>query len=609
MKLVPLMALAAWCVAAAPAAAQAPVIEKVDPPNWFAGHSINPVRLLIRGRNLGGATFQCPRVQCSGTSVNAAGTYAFVDVTIPDGTAPGAYPLTLRTTGGSAPVRFTVNAPLAQAGRFQGFGPDDVIYLIMPDRFANGNPGNDEPAVSRGLIDRGKGRRYHGGDLEGIRQRLPYLKDLGVTALWLNPVYDNTNTLDTKEVYDNEPTTAYHGYHAIDYYAVDEHLGDMAEMRRLVDEAHARGIKVILDMVANHTSAYHPWVTNSPTPTWYNGTEASHLANNWQTWTLADPHSTPAIREPVLNGWFINILPDLNQNDPQVARYLIQNTLWWAEMTGIDGIRQDTWPYVPRPFWRDWMAAIKRQHPTMRVVGEVFDGDPAMIAFFEGGRAQYDGLDTGVDALFDFPLYFALRSAFAQGRNLRDVAQMLSHDQLYRDPMSLVTFMGLHDVNRFMGDQGATPEGLRLAWTFLLTTRGTPLMYYGDEIGIPGGGDPDNRRDFPGGWAGDAHNAFQAAGRTAAEQATFAHVQRLLRLRAERADLRRAPMENLHVAEQTWVYRRGGAVVALNNGTAAAEVRIPAAAITADALGICPAPRRDGGQLVISIPARSGCVF
>ncbi|HET7460699.1 MAG TPA: alpha-amylase family glycosyl hydrolase [Longimicrobium sp.] len=609
MKLSPTFALAALCLAAAPAAAQAPLIEKVDPPNWWAGHSINPVRLLVRGQNLRGATFLCPRLRCSGVSVNAGGTYAFVDVTVPAGTAPGAYPLTLRTAGGSAPVRFTVSAPLARTGRFQGFGPDDAIYLIMPDRFANGNPGNDEPAASRGLIDRSKGRRYHGGDLAGIRQRLPYLRDLGVTAIWLNPVYDNTNVLDTKEVYDGEPTTAYHGYHAIDYYAVDEHLGDVDELRRLVDDAHAHGIKVIMDMVANHTSAYHPWVANSPTPTWYNGTAASHLANNWQTWTLADPHSTAEVRRPVLDGWFIDILPDLNQNDPQVARYLIQNTLWWAEMTGIDGIRQDTWPYVPRTFWRDWMAAIKRAHPTMRVVGEVFDGDPSMVAFFEGGRAQHDGIDDGVDALFDFPTFFAIRNAFAAGRNLRDVAQMLGRDRLYRNPGSLVTFLGLHDVGRFMGDQGATADGLKLAYTFLLTARGTPLLYYGDEIGMPGGGDPDNRRDFPGGWAGDAHDAFSAAGRTPQEQALFAHVQRLLRLRAQRPELRRAPMENLQVGEQTWVYRRGASVVALNNGTAPAEVRIPARPLGADALGQCAAPRRDGAQLVITIPARTSCVF
>jgi glycosidase len=479
----------------------------------------------------------------------------------------------------------------------------------MPDRFANGDRSNDEPAVSRGLLDRAQPRRWHGGDLAGVRQRLPYLKALGITTIWMNPIYDNTNVLDTKEVYDGRPTTAYHGYHAIDYYAVDERFGDLAELRRLVDDAHAQGMKIVLDMVANHTSAYHPWVADPPTPTWYNGTAERHLANTWQTWTLADPYGSAETRRQTLDGWFIDILPDLNQNDPETARYLIQNTLWWVGMSGMDGIRQDTWQYVPRPFWRDWMDAIRREYPTLRVVGEVLDGDPAHVAFFEGGRPQFDGVDDKLDALFDFPLFYPIRNAFAQGRPLRDVVQMLAHDRLYRDPSTLVTLVGLHDVGRFMGEKGATLEGLKLAHTFLLTARGTPLIYYGDEIAMAGGNDPDNRRDFPGGFPGDRRDAFTAAGRTPAEQGVWTHIQSLLRLRAERAELRRAPMEHLLVGEQHFVYRRGRTVVAINNDTTRAELRLPATELPAAAVGGCAAPRRDGETIVIVLPARSGCVF
>ena len=593
------------------AAAQAPVVEKVDPPNWWPRHSINPVRILVRGKHLGGARLECARVTCARVKTSEAGTYLFADVTIPAGLAPGSYPLTLRTAGGTTRVPFTVSPRLARTGRFQGFGPNDVIYLLMPDRFANGDTANDEPAISRGILDRSNLRRWHGGDLAGVRQRLPYLKELGITAIWMNPIYDNPNHLDTVEVYDRQPTTAYHGYHAIDYYAVDERFGDMAEVKRLVDEAHRQGIKIIFDMVANHTGHWHPWVDDSPTPTWYNGTKARHLNNNWQIWTLADPHSTPAVRETTLEGWFVDVLPDLNQDDPEVARYLEQNTLWWIEMTGMDGIRQDTWPYVPRTFWRRWMTAIKREYPALRVVGEVYDGDPSVVAFFQGGRTGHDGIDTRVDALFDFHLYFAIRNAFAQGRHLREVAQALGRDHLYPNPSRLVTFLGSHDVSRFMGEEGATQDGLRLAFTFLLTTRGTPLLYYGDEIAMAGGGDPDNRRDFPGGWPADPRSAFDSSGRTAAEQATFAHVQRLLRLRAERPDLRTGAVTNLHVAEQSWVYRRGATIVALNNDTKPAEIRIsaPTAALRPDALGTCQAPRADGGELVITVPARSGCIF
>lgn len=602
--------LMASTLVAAGAAGQPPTVEKVDPPNWWTGSTVNPVRVLIRGRHLTGARAQCSRVQCAGLRVNAAGTYAFIDVTIPGAAKPGRYPFMLRTAAGNVEVPFELAAPLAPAGRFQGFGPNDAIYLLMPDRFANGDPSNDDPVASPGLMDRTKTRYYHGGDLAGVRQKLPYLKSLGITAIWLNPIYDNNNVLNKKEVYDGQPITDYHGYGATDFYSVEEHFGTLEDFRQLVDDAHAQGIKIILDMVANHTGPYHPWVKDPPTPSWFHGTAEKHPDNSWQTWTLADPYATPAEREQTLDGWFINILPDLNQDDPEVARYITQNTLWWVAMSGMDGIRQDTWPYVPRAFWRDWMTAIRREFPKVRVVGEVMDGDPAQVAFFEGGRTQLDGIDDKVDMLFDFPLLWPSRRAFGEGGPLRDVVQMLAHDRLYRNPAaSLVTLLGLHDVPRFMNDRGATIAGLKLAYTFLLTTRGTPLIYYGDEIALPGRGDPDNRRDFPGGWRGDARNAFEAAGRTPGEQDVFSHLQTLLKLRAERSDLRGARTENLVVNVQQWVYRRGAMVVALNNDTASATVRVPFGALGADLLGICARPRVDGNLLTITLPKRSGCVF
>jgi glycosidase len=602
--------LLAALLLAAPAGAQAPTVEKVEPPNWWGGHSINPVRLLVRGRHLAGARLECGRLACGAPTVNAAGTYLFVDVTIPRGATPGSYPLRLRTAGGSAPVPFTVSAPLSAAGRFAGFGPDDVMYLIMPDRFANGDTANDDPAASRGLLDRAHPRRYHGGDLAGIRARLPYLKQLGVTAIWMNPVYDNTNERDTVETDGGRWTAPYHGYHAVDYYGVEERFGDLAELRRLVDAAHAQGIKVVLDMVANHTSAFHPWVDDSPTPTWYNGTRRSHLANTFQGWSIADPYAPPALRRETLDGWFVNFLPDLNQGDREAARYLTQNTLWWVGATGVDGIRQDTWQYVPRAFWRDWMTAINREYPRLRVVGEVLEGDPALVAFHQGGRVGFDGVDPKVQYQFDFPVYFQLRDAFARGRPLKQVALMVARDHLYPDPNALLTLLGSHDERRFMSEPGATLDGLRLAYTFLLTYRGTPLVYYGDELGMPGAGDPDNRRDFPGGFPGDARNAFEASGRTPEQQGVWAHVQALLRLRAERADLRRGATQHLHVGEQTYVYRRGRSVVALNNDAAKpAEIRIPATELPAAAIGGCAAPRRDAAESVITIPARTGCVF
>ena len=612
--------LAGSALAESPAKAARPEAIKVEPPSWWPGHSINPVRVMVRGRNLAGARIESasPGLRAGPVTVNEAGTWLFADLTIDPKAEPGPRKLRLRTAGGVADVPFELLAPLPREGRFQGFSPDDVIYLIMPDRFDDGDPTNDDPAAARGLFDRAKDRYYHGGDLQGIIDRLSYFKDLGVTALWLTPWYDNVNHLNERETYGGRAITDYHGYGAVDFYGVEEHFGTLAKLQELVEKAHAAGLKIIQDQVANHSGPYHPWVKDSPTPTWYNGTEGRHLANTWQTWTLHDPSSGPETRKATLEGWFIDILPDLDQDDPEVARYIIQNTLWWVGITGLDAIRQDTLPYVHRRFWRDWTAAIKREHPRVNVVGELFDGDPALVSFYQGGVARFDGIDSGVDTLFDFPSYFKIREAFAQGKPLRDVAMMRARDYLYRDPSRLVTFLGLHDVPRFMNEPGASIAGLKLAFTFLMTARGVPLVYYGDEIAMPGGGDPDNRRDFPGGFRDDPRSAFAPAGRTPDEQAVFEHVRSLARLRAEMGPLRGGSTVNLAVDEHTWAYARKGdgqtVVVALNNAPAVATIDAAAGGLPdgtrlVDRLGSAGEATVEGGRLRLSVSGWSSAVF
>lgn len=601
--------------------AAAPEVTKVEPPGWWPRHTLDPVRLLLRGRNLRGARLAgAPGLRTSNVRVNDAGTYLFADVSIERTASPGRRTLQVTTSDGAAPAPFELSAPLPRDGRFQGFSAEDLVYEIMPDRFADGDRSNDDPAKSRGLFDRAKKRYYHGGDLKGIIDRLPYLKDLGVTALWLTPVYDNNDRLNEKERPEGEAVTDYHGYGAVDLYAVDEHLGDLATLRELVDAAHRAGIKVIQDQVANHTGPYHPWVADPPTPTWFHGRAESHLDETWQTWTIADPHATAELRRSTLDGWFVNILPDLNQDDPEAARYLIQNALWWVGVTGLDGIRQDTLPYVPRTFWRDWSAALHREYPRLRIVGEMWDGDPALVSFFQGGATRFDGVDSGIDALFDFPLFYPVRRAFAEGKPVKEVATMLAHDQLYRDAASLLTFAGNHDTPRFMNEPGASVDGLKLALTFLLTARGVPMIYAGDEIGMAGGGDPDNRRDFPGGWAGDPRDAFTAAGRTPAEQSSFERVRALAQLRAELPALRRGRHVSLAVGDQTYAYARVAegsvAVVVINNGAAPAELDVPAgpAALTegatlVDRLGAAPPVTVQGGRIRTALPARSALIY
>jgi glycosidase len=572
--IITLLAVAGLCRAAAVE------VTRVEPPSWWAGHSRNPVRLLVTGQQLEGAAVgSTAGLSVSNVAVSAAGDYLFCDVFIAPDAKPGSRELKIKTAAGQTTASFDVLPLQARDNRYSGFASDDVIYLLMPDRFANGDLANDNPDVSPGLLNRTRPRNYHGGDLQGVINRLPYLHDLGVTALWLTPWYDNVNHPNTKEKYtagnqrstNGVASTDYHGYGAVDFYGVEERFGDMNKLRELVDKARTRGFKVIQDQVANHTGPYHPWAKNPPTPTWFNGSVENHLDNSWQIWTIAATNPPADQLKSTLEGWFINILPDLNQNDPETAAYLIQNSLWWIGMTGVDAVRQDTLPYVPRTYWAQWTRALKREYPQLTILGEMWDGKPELVAFFQGGRAQFDGVDTGVETLFDFPLYFAIRDVFAKRQSFDRLAQVIAADTNYVDASRLVTFLGLHDVARFMSEPGATREGLQLAFTYLLAARGTPLIYYGDEIAMNGGGDPHNRRDFPGGWAEDKRNAFEKTGRTPEEQQVFAHVQKLLTLRRELEPLRRGKMLTLPSGSHTGGFVRAtensAVIVAFNNNS------------------------------------------
>jgi len=596
-----------------------PVVTKVEPPDWVAPRHDTTIRLLLTGHDLTAAQVKaCGALRTGAAAASNNGNYLFVDLTIPAGAKVGPCPLQISSPAGTASASFAITKPLLDGHR--GFSTDDVIYLIMPDRFANGDPSNDDPPISRGLYDRTKVRFYHGGDLEGVRQHLPYLKNLGVTAIWLTPIYDNANHLNTREKYDDQAITDYHGYGPVDFYGVDEHLGTLESYRRLVEEAHHLGIKVIQDEVANHTGPYHPWVSNPPTPHWFNGDEANHLVNTWQTWTLLDPHATPELRRATLDGWFVNILPDLNQNDAEAARYLIQNTLWWIGRTGVDGIREDTVPYVPRKFWSAWTGAIHKWYPAVDVVGEVLDADPALVSFFQGGRKGFDGVDTGIDSVFDYPMFYAIRDVFAHHAPLDRLSKMAAHDSLYPDASRLVTILGTHDVSRFMNEEGASTDDLARAFTFLFAYRGTPTIYYGDEIGMPGGGDPDNRRDFPGGWPGDAHNAFDAAGRTADENRLFDRVRLLAGIRQHSPALRQGKLTELFCNEHSYVFVRTAGkehvIAAFHDGTEAETMRFPVSAAglsdgtrLTDALGALPPAQVSQGFLEIRMPARTAALF
>lgn len=538
-----------------------PIVRKVEPPNWWL--RLTPeLMVLLSGRHLEatGVTCNLPNLVVERTQATAGGNYLFVWLKFVGELRSGTAVCRISTPTGTTSFELALATREQTIHKFQGLTPADVVYLIMPDRFANGDPANDEPAEAQGSHDRSKARAYHGGDLRGIREHLDYLKDLGVTTLWLTPIVKNGAAED------------YHGYGAVDLYAVEPHLGSLREYQELVAAAHQQHMKILFDIVPNHVGPKHPWAAKPPLPDWFHGTVQHHMNSSAPVngtfygeaenqghdlfEAIVDPHAPPRLWRNLTEGWFAGLLPDMNTENPAVAQYLLQNAIWWTESSGLDGFRVDTFPYVSRQFWSRWHVGLRRIYPQLTTIGEVFHPDASVTCFFVGGQKRYDGIDTGVSTLFDYPMYFVLRDVLLNGAPVGRIADVLQHDALYPRPDELVTFFGNHDVTRFATEKGSSAAKLKLAFALTLTLRGIPQLYYGDEIGMPGGGDPDNRRDFPGGWREDPRNAFTEGGRPREQQELFAYVRELLRLRREHAALRSGHLWHLFSDETSYVFLR-----------------------------------------------------
>jgi neopullulanase len=533
-----------------------PTITKIDPPNWWA--AMPKPMLLIQGQHLAGAHFSLsdPTLHLERIHVSDNGDWAELWLAA-DPAKPETITITVQTPAGRARQPYTFAARRAPHDGFAGFSSKDVLYLIMPDRFADGDPGNDGPSA-----DRSKPRGWHGGDLRGITEHLDYLQQLGITTVWITPIDQN------------HEAQSYHGYGATDMYAVDEHFGSLDDLKTLSAELHRRGMKLVLDTVPNHVGPAIIWVNDPPEPTWFHGTKADHRIAQGDFKPLTDPHAPWATRRDVTEGWFANTLPDMNQENPAVAQYLTQNTIWWIEQAGLDGLRIDTFPYVGREFWRGYHAQLHALYPRLTTVGEVFNGDPSITSSFAGGVTR-NGVDTGLDTPFDFPTYFALRDVFLKDAPMVRLTDVLRQDALYPHPERLVPFLGNHDTTRFLGEPGATPAKLKLAFSVLLTMRGMPEIYSGDEIAMSGGADPDNRQNFPGGFPGsnESGNAFLAASRQGPQQEIYDWVHSLLALRRSQPVLQSGDEQVLPGTDNLMVYVRGNK---LQSGcsTGAAEDRV-----------------------------------
>jgi len=565
---------------------QAPLVSKVEPPNWWVGLTPD-LMVLVSGHGLAATKVACnlPDVVVGRTLATQGGDYLFVWLKFGPQLRSGIAVCRASTSSGEVSFELPIAARQPTAQRFHGLSSGDVIYLIMPDRFADGDPSNDEPAEFPASHDRTKPRAWHGGDLQGVRDHVSYLKELGVTMLWLTPVVKNGATQD------------YHGYGAVDLYAVDPHLGSLEDYKGLASDLRQQGMKLFFDAVPNHVGPSHPWVAKPPLPDWFHGSAEKHLDSHSPIKTsfygqgaeapvkndpfeaLADPHATPAMRRNITDGWFFGLLPDLNTENPVVAKYLLQNSIWWIESAGLDGLRVDTFPYVSRSFWQQWHAGLRKIYPNLTTIGEVFHPDPAVTSFFLGGQKGWDGIDTGLSTAFDFPLFFTIRDVLLRGAPAGRIANVLRQDELYPHPDWLVPFFANHDVPRLISEPGGSREKVLSAFALTLTLRGIPELYYGDEIGMPGGGDPDNRHDFPGGWPGDSQSAFTEQGRTPEQQRIFTAVQKLLKLRRQHEALRTGKLFHLFSDNGAYMFLRQTdderLLIAFNNEIAQRILTIP----------------------------------
>lgn len=504
-------------------------IDRVEPATWWVGMQDGRLQLLVHGERV--ADLEPAIAYASVTVQRVTRTdnpnYLFIDLQLASDVRPGRFSIEFLHNGQavlSHEYELLERVP-GSAGR-HGFSPSDVIYLVTPDRFANGNPGNDRVAGYRQGPDRRDRDGRHGGDLQGVLEQLDYIQGMGFTQLWLNPVLQN-----------DQPESSYHGYAATDFYLVDARFGDNEQYRTLGTEARKRGIGLIMDVVLNHCGSEHWWMRDPPAHDWINHA-GQFVGTSHNRESQQDPHGTDADRDDLSSGWFVPTMPDLNQKNPLLATYLIQNSIWWVEFAGLSGLRVDTWPYSDKEFLNEWSRRLLDEYPRLNIVGEEWSTNPAIVSYWQRGRPRGDGYNSYLPSLLDFPLQHAAVRAFVEEESTKTgligIYRTLADDSLYADPYNLVIFPDNHDMSRVFTQLGGRLDLFRMAIAFFLTTRGIPQLYYGTEIlqANPGtAADGDIRSDFPGGWTGDSISGFTANGLSAEQREAQDFTRSLLQWR------------------------------------------------------------------------------
>ncbi len=503
MKKVPLLII---CILFFRTAFSQGIIDHVEPPCWWVNMKNNALQLMIHGKDIGKTKafleYKGVKVKnCTSTGAN----YLFVDLEIGNSAKPGTFTISFKENEKDSTVlthEYELKARAKESAKRPGFTTADMMYLIMPDRFANGDPTNDDMPDMLEKADRTSPNGRHGGDIKGIAEHLDYIKNLGVTTIWCTPLLEN-----------NLPRYTYHGYAATDLYKVDPRFGTNEDYRNLVQSAHTKGMKVVMDMVFNHFGTNSYWMKDLPQKDWVNQWP-EFTRSNYRGGVLSDPYHSQFDANKMANGWFDVTMADFNQKNPYVAKYLIQNSIWWVEYAGLDGIRQDTYPYSDKEFMAEWMKTLREEYPNLKVVGEAWINYPAQVSYWLDNKSNCDGFRSNLTNVFDFPLMGAIQKAFTEKEGwdtgLARLYELLSQDFLYSDPSKLITFADNHDIER-MYPVLKTTDNVKMALAFLATTRGMPMIYYGTEVLSDRGtleGDPGKRKDLPGGWQGDEVNAF-----------------------------------------------------------------------------------------------------
>jgi len=558
--------LAVLTIPADEAQAQRIQIDRVEPPNWWVGFQETEVELLIYGPNIGDArvTVDYPGIRMVRSVSVENPNYLFVTLDISHDTEPGDIPLNLRRGNRNHTINYPLKARSDDFRGAQGFDSSDVIYLLMPDRFANADPDNDEiPGMLEG-VDMDEPYARKGGDIRGIINNLDYIKDLGMTAIWLNPILENDMP------YNYEIGAGfYHGYAATDKYRVDRRFGTNEEFLELISKTHDRGMKVIMDKIHNHVGTHHWFIKDMPTSDWVHDQE-KYGNTNYRTSVMMDPYASERDYNSLIRAWFVDEMPDLDQRNEFVANYLIQNTIWWIEYSGIDGIRMDTHAYPYKEYMAEWTRRVIEEYPDFNIVGEVWMPNVPTTAWWQYDFPNPTGYNSYLPSVTDFPLYSAIVSGLNEDagwdHGIIRLYYTLSQDFLYTDPLLNVIFFDNHDLVRFMNSVNHDPDKFGLGVAFLLTTRGIPQIYYGTEIMMDmgdGWSDPHKRIPFPGGWPGDEINAFTHEGRVQLGEERnlpvaemFDYVRTLTKWRADKEVIHTGSLTHFVPEDNVYVYFR-----------------------------------------------------